>query len=341
VNTYTQIESQILSFIDNEKNGDFDSLIIQAHLFQKAHCKPLRKYCDSVCKEPESWKNIPPLPTEAFRDSKKKIISFSEKQIVSTFLTSGTTGETKGAHHFSNLKLYEKSIRTSWQNLLLPELPLICLAQSPIAAPDSSLIHMLATLGGKFLINSNGHLDHSKMELIIKRSNRPIILAGTALALLHLFESGENIPPLPENSWVMETGGYKGSGREITKENFYIMINENLGVPIDHIINEYSMTELSSQFYSIGIHNIHKGCHWVKTRVLKPGSEEEVSDGEIGLLSIYDLANLGSSVSIMTNDLAKRKGNTFELIGRDKNSTPRGCSRAADEMLSKNKYGHK
>tara|TARA_B100001123_G_C14945701_1_gene881563 strand:- start:490 stop:714 length:225 start_codon:yes stop_codon:yes gene_type:complete len=74
---------------------------------------------------------------------------------------------------------------------------------------------------------------------------------------------------------------------------------------------------------------------------LKPGSEEEVSDGEIGLLSIYDLANLGSSVSIMTNDLAKRKGNTFELIGRDKNSTPRGCSRAADEMLSKNKYGHK
>ena len=35
MNTYTQIESQILSFIDNEKNGNFEELIIQAHLFQK------------------------------------------------------------------------------------------------------------------------------------------------------------------------------------------------------------------------------------------------------------------------------------------------------------------
>ena len=186
MNTYSQIESQILSFIDDEKNGDFDSLIIQAHLFQKENCKPLSKYCESVCKEPESWRNIPPLPTEAFKDSKKKIISFSDQQIDSTFLTSGTTGEMKGAHHFSNLKLYEKSIRTSWHNLQLPELPLICLTQSPIASPNSSLIHMLATLGGKFLINSNGHLDHSTVDLIIKKSNRPIILAGTALAFLHL-----------------------------------------------------------------------------------------------------------------------------------------------------------
>ncbi|MEE2808044.1 MAG: hypothetical protein VYB73_01925 [Verrucomicrobiota bacterium] len=341
MNTYTQIESQILSFIDNEKSGNFDDLIIQAHLFQKENCEPLRNYCESVCKEPESWRDVPPLPTEAFKDSNGKIISFSEKQIDSTFLTSGTTGEMKGSHHFCNLKLYEKSIRTSWSNLQLPELPLICLTQSPTASPDSSLIHMLATLGGKFSINSSGHLEHSKLELIIRKSKRPFILAGTALAFLHLFESGENIPPLPDNSWVMETGGYKGSGRDITKENFYMMINENLSVPIDNIINEYSMTELSSQFYSIGIHNIHKGCHWVKTRILKPGSDEEVPDGEIGLLAIYDLANLGSSVSIMTNDLAKRKGNAFELLGRDKKSTPRGCSRAADEMLSKNKYGHK
>ena len=75
-------------------------------------------------------------------------------------------------------------------------------------------------------------------------------------------------------------------------------------------------------------------------RLLKPGTHEEDHDQEIGLLSIYDLANLGSSISIMTNDLAKRKGNTFELLGRDKKSAPRGCSRTADEMLSRNKYGY-
>ncbi|MEC7861057.1 MAG: hypothetical protein VYC70_00335 [Verrucomicrobiota bacterium] len=341
MNTYTQIESQILSFIDNEKNGNFEELIIQAHLFQKENCQLLRNYCESICKEPRSWQDIPPLPTEAFKNSDEQIISFPKKQISSTFLTSGTTGEVRGSHHFHNLKLYEKSIHSTWTNLQLPKLPIICLTQSPPASPDSSLIHMLSTLGGKFLINSSGHLNHSNLKLIIKKNNRPLVLAGTALAFLHLFESGKDIPTLPENSWVMETGGYKGSGREINKEDFYMMINNNLNVPIENIINEYSMTELSSQFYSIGMHDIHKGCHWVRTRVLKPGSDEEVPDEEIGLLSIYDLANLGSSISIMTNDLAKRKGDTFELLGRDKKSTPRGCSRATDEMLSKIKYGHK
>ena len=340
MNTYTSIESQILSFIDNENSGNFEELIIQAHLFQKQNCPALRNYCESVCKEPSSWQDIPPLPTEAFKNSKKPIISFPEVQISSTFLTSGTTGEMRGSHHFRTLKLYEKSIRSAWSNLELPNLPMICLTQSSISSPDSSLIHMLSTLGGKFLINSSGHLNHSKLKLVIKKSNRPLILAGTALAFLHLFESENDVLKLPENSWVMETGGYKGSGREIRKKDFYTMINEKLNVPINYIINEYSMTELSSQFYSIGMHAIHKGCHWVRARVLKPGTHEEVHDQEIGLLSIYDLANLGSSISIMTNDLAKRKGNTFELLGRDKNSAPRGCSRTADEMLSRNKYGY-
>ncbi len=341
MNTYSQIESQILSFIDNERSGNFEELMIQAHSFQKDNCQPLRNYCESICKEPRSWQDITPLPTEAFKNSNEPIISFSKKQISSTFLTSGTSGEIRGSHHFYNLKVYEKSIRTAWTNLQLPNLPMICLTQSPTASPDSSLIHMFATLGGKFSINSSGHLDHSKLKLVIRKSDQPLILAGTALAFLHLFESGKDIPKLPKNSWVMETGGYKGSGREISKKDFYTMINENLNVPFHNIINEYSMTELSSQFYLTGMHDTHKSSHWVKTRVLKPGSHEEVSDEEIGLLSIYDLANLGSSVSIMTNDLAKRKGNTFELLGRDKKSTPRGCSRAADEMLSNNKYGHK
>ena len=340
VNTYNQIESQILSFIDNRRNGNFEELIIQAHLFQKENCQPLRNYCESIRNESRSWQDIPPLPTEAFKSPNKQIISFSEKQIGSTFLTSGTTGEMRGSHHFCNLKLYEKSIRSAWTNLRLPKLPMICLAQSPTASSDSSLNHMFATLGGKFLINSSGHLDHSKLNLVIRKSNQPLILAGTALAFLHLFESGKDVPKLPKNSWVMETGGYKGSGREISRKDFYTMINENLNVPINNIINEYSMTELSSQFYSIGMHDTHKGCHWVRTRVLKPGSHEEVPDEGIGLLSIYDLANLGSSISIMTSDLAKRKGNTFELLGRNKKSTPRGCSRASDEMLSKNKYEH-
>ena len=95
------------------------------------------------------------------------------------------------------------------------------------------------------------------------------------------------------------------------------------------------MTELSSQFYSNGLNRTHKSAHWLKTRVVTPGQNDEVADGEKGLLAIYDLANLGSSVAIMTGDVAIKRGKDFELIGRDENLTPRGCSLAAEELISR------
>ena len=66
-----------------------------------------------------------------------------------------------------------------------------------------------------------------------------------------------------------------------------------------------------------------------------PGKNTEAQDGEKGILAIYDLANLGSSVAIMTGDIAIKKGNEFELVGRDETLTPRGCSLAAEELISR------
>jgi hypothetical protein len=68
--------------------------------------------------------------------------------------------------------------------------------------------------------------------------------------------------------------------------------------------------------------------------VVDPATGREVADGETGVPRIYDLANLGSVFAIQTRDLAIRRGENFELMGRDPGALPRGCSRAADEMLS-------
>jgi hypothetical protein len=55
--------------------------------------------------------------------------------------------------------------------------------------------------------------------------------------------------------------------------------------------------------------------------------------GGTGVLRLFDLANLGSTLALETQDLAVREEHGFKLLGRDPGALPRGCSRAADEML--------
>lgn len=333
--SYEELKEKITLFIDEESKETFDELILEVHAFQKNNCEILRKYTDLHCKSPNTWREIIPIPTEAFKNT-EKLISFPEKKITQTFLTSGTTGTVQGKHHFFDTSIYEKSVLATWNKLNLPKLPLICLTQSPKVNKTSSLIHMFNTLGGKYLINSSGKININKINSFLTKINHPIILSGTALAFLYLLEnSNQPEVKLPSNSWILETGGYKGKKTTITKNSFYSKISKNFCIPTDNIINEYSMTELSSQFYSNGLNRTHKSAHWLKTRVVIPGQNDEVADGEKGLLAIYDLANLGSSVAIMTGDVAIKRGEDFELVGREKTLTPRGCSLAAEESISR------
>lgn len=334
VPNYRQLEKRILAFIEDEATTTFEELALAIHAFQKANCPPLRAFCDSLCPEPSRWQDIPAVPTEAFKNDALPIAAFPVAEASKTFRTSGTTGETRGVHHLLDTTLYEASVRAAWAELELPDLPLVCLSQPPATVRDSSLIHMFATLGGRFAIGSGGQLDPAILERLLARTRRPIVLAGTALAFLHLFESGARLE-LAAGSYALETGGYKGSGRDVDKTDLYARFEQHLGLAPDRIINEYSMTELSSQFYTTGIGHPHRAPHWLRARVLTPGTGDEVADGETGVLAIYDLANLGSSVAIATRDLASRRGEGFELIGRDPAALPRGCSRAADELLSR------
>lgn len=331
---YSQLEARVLEFIEDGDAASFDVLALEIHAFQKSQCAPLRAYCESMNAAPQNWREIPAVPTEAFKNPTLPITSFPVTEATKTFLTSGTSGESRGAHHFKSTAIYEQSVKQSWQQLDLPTLPLICLSQPPAIAGDSSLVHMFATLGGRFAIGSDGVLDPQKLATLIKASSKPILLAGTALAFLNLFESGHEIPILPEGSWTLETGGYKGSGREVSKADLYALFEQHLGLPPDRVINEYGMTELSTPFYTHGLGRPHRAPHWLRAQVIEPGTDTAAPDGESGVLSICDLANLGSSIGIMTRDLAIRRGDTFELIGRDPAAIPRGCSRSADEMLS-------
>jgi hypothetical protein len=322
------LKEKILNFLQNGE-GDFGGLLLEAHVLQRENCEPYGRFCAQQAAL-ESWQEIPALPLSAFRHA--PIRCFPAEQIVRSFHTSGTTGEGHGTHDFFTLDLYREAALGGWQRAGLPRLETLCLVSSPELAPHSSLSCMAGWLAPEenFLL---GRWD----ELVtrIEAAEVPLTLFGTALAFLDFFEwLGDRALHLPSGSLALETGGYKGTRRNLPKADLYALFESRLGLPADSVWNEYGMTELSSQFYTHGLGLPHRSAPWVRGLVLNPETGHEVEEGEIGVLRIFDLANLGSCCALQTRDLAIRRGEDFELLGRDPAALPRGCSRAADAMLS-------
>jgi hypothetical protein len=313
---YLQLAGRVESFM-SAGDMQFEELAFEVFEFQMRWNEGYARFCDG--KSFDDWKSIPAVPTAAFKDLDRPVTCFPIPDAERFFETSGTTGETRGRHYFLSTSLYERAIDLGFAATDLP-LDLERFWLSGLGG-HSSLAFMLEHLSGR-------------EAGVLPDGDAPMVLMGTALSFLHLFESG--CKRLPEGSWALETGGYKGSGRDVSKGDLYAMFGEHLGIPPQRIVNEYGMTELSSQFYARGVDGLHEGGAWVRTVVRHPETGQEVEVGEPGYLSIYDLANIGSVMAIATQDIAVRhEGGAFELVGRDPAAIPRGCSRAADEFFSR------
>lgn len=342
--TYQQTLAELEKFIKEPESAEpnFGHVADLLSRYQIAKNTPFRNFCESIGHESsDNWRDIPAITTDAFKfHSPPSCID--EAEVTTTFMTSGTTGEVRGCHHFRGTKLYDFSILEAWKQLELPAPKnLFILTPPPAQSPHSSLSHMMEVLrqsycpNALYLINDDT-LDPAPLIEASKKGS-PINLVGTALAFLNLFEMLDSPLILPEGSWAMETGGYKGSGRTLTKEELYSLFHKNLGLEESSIWNEYSMTELSSQFYTKGIGQPHRAPHWMKIRVLDPETDLDVPTGGMGYLVIYDLANIDSVIAIRTQDLAIfHDEHSFTLIGRDPSALPRGCSRSIDDALNNN-----
>lgn len=327
----------LLSQQDNISDSKTLELFSQVLSYQLANNSGFNNYITQL----EETKNLteistfPSLPTDAFKHSVSPT-TLSPDEITNTFLTSGTTTDVKGCHHFTTTSTYETSILAGWKYCDLPPFQeTFILIPSGSEAPQSSLSHMMETLKRELVpsasfILENEVIDHTPIIESAKRGT-PVTLLGTALAFLKLFETLEilgNIQ-LPLGSWALETGGYKGSKKSFTKDALYEKFETHLGILPGEIWNEYSMTELSSQFYTNGIGNPHIGPPWAPIKVINPETNLPVETGELGYLVIYDLANVDSVIGIRTQDLAiYHSPNSFTLIGRDPSALPRGCSRS-------------
>jgi len=335
----TSLETEILRFLSEPAEKRFEPLALSIFNFQRRKNPVYAKYCEflGTPERIDSWERIPAVPQIAFKRSELR--SFPVQQTKKEFRTSGTTGEGHGKHFFPSLRLYEAAVQRGWDFFRLPRHRFVLLMQHPDDAPFSSLSCMGGILADllhdRFIIGTNGgfELDGLRKQLIDR--DEPLTVFGTALAFLNLLEEVPDIDlELPPGSVVMETGGFKGSGRGIGQRDLYDQLSLHFGAEIDSIWNEYGMTELSSQFYSRGVGRPHRAPPWVRFQIIDPDTNEEASSGKIGLLRIIDLANLWSVLGIQTQDLAiAQPDGGFLLLGRDPSALLRGCSRAIDELL--------
>ena len=311
------------------------------------------------------WSEIPWVPASAFKAV--PLVSGDSSQVQRVFRTSGTTGAgRRGEHHVLDLDLYKHSLIPNMRRHLYgegeaPSRPILALTPAPSRVPESSLSFMLGTAldvlsGGEggFFVTEDGVIDTvglSEALLEATAHGTPILLAGTAFAFVHWLEwlqernAGFDLPP---GSVIMETGGFKGRSRVLERPEFYASLSESHGVPVEGIVNEYGMPELLSQFYDGTVYDgrgaatpevtlearRHVPPPWVRTRVLDPTTLSALPDGEPGLLCHYDLANAGSVMAVLTEDLGVAFDDGFRVLGRAQGAEPRGCSLTMDDLLS-------
>jgi hypothetical protein len=330
----------------------FDSLALELFSLQFKHNAAYRKICEARELAPETvghWTRIPALPTAAFKEL--NLTSHAPGECAAVFHSSGTTAQ-KPSRHFHNaesLAVYEASV-ISWFLENVPtdlrfticDIRLICLTPPPTLVPHSSLVHMFETIRREYALSSSmfiGRLDevgswtldyvaayHRLKEAI--DSGQPVTILGTAFSFVHLLDylaSKDLVFHLPKGSLVMETGGYKNRSRTMPKDELHSLITERLGVARKSIICEYGMSELSSQAYAVAGGQF-QFPPWARFQIISPETGREVGDGETGLIRVFDLANVFSVAAIQTEDMAVRRGDGFELIGRAELAEPRGCS---------------
>ena len=195
--------------------------------------------------------------------------------------------------------------------------------------------------------------------------------AASAALFTALAGRGRTLKLAP-GSRLMDTGGAKGQVIPLTAVEVVARAHETLRIEPALVINEYGMTEMCSQLYDATPFNSPAwpmksaaralnavlGCHsdgpgepdgspdlmnasglrvklpppWLRPSVIDPVTLAPLEDGRVGLLTFFDLANVGSISALMTEDFGFVQHGTVAILGRAAAGGARGCALSIDEF---------
>lgn len=328
----------------------FNALALRLFAHQVQHNAAYGRFCRARGRTPATvrrWQDIPAVPVNGFKELTLSCVPVAQCERV--FTTSGTTREVKGQHFHPNLQVWNASMRRHFADCVGP-LPVRMGILFPTEAemPNSSLAHYLQLAlqdhglpGSAHLWNAQGVDTAALLALVqqARQDGQPLALLGATYSFVHAMDAlasqGVDLR-LPEGSWLLDTGGFKGRSREIPMEAFYAQLSATFGVPRERCINMYGMTELSSQFYDAGnatVPSLKRPPHWMRTRAVDPLTGQSVPDGQAGILVHTDLANFNSVTTILTEDVGVVSDQGFALLGRAEGAQAKGCSLAVEDFV--------
>lgn len=327
----------------------FEGLAVALYEYQIERVAPYRAFA-AARPVPHCARQIAALPVDAFK--RARIAGFPPAAGNLEFHTSGTTAGQSGVLYLDSPLLYDAALERAFRHHVLPDhdrMRMLILVGSRAEMPHSSLAYMLDRVcnrwgaPGSAAFVRDGAVEWRALGEALRgaeRDGEPVCLLGTAFAWVQVLEhcAREQFRVrLPAGSRLMETGGYKGRSRELSRDELYAGFTARLGLPPTHIVSEYGMTELGSQYYTTGLRAalLHEPLAaewshpaWLRPRVLDSASGQmqdlDMFEG-LGLLAHHDLANRGSVAHVLTADLAAVHAGRFQLSGRCPRASMRGC----------------
>lgn len=347
------LDAAILQCIEHRSVPDFNELALTIFAHQLRYNVPYARYCASLGvtldSPPGDWQAIPPVPSAAYKEA--ALCTFDPAKAELAFETSGTTRGIGGRHYMETSALYDASLLAGFRDAMLGDAPCrlryLQLVPNPAERPHSSLGYMMRRVADFYGDGNDGwylqadvlHVDRFVGDARTAASEGvPVCVAGTAFAFVQLLdalqERGIGALPLPPFSRIMETGGFKGRTRIVQRAELYDRLAEIFGLSHEHIVAEYGMTELTSQYYDATFSGarIKRAPAWLRPRVVGPDGKT-LPSGIVGALVHVDLANRSSCVALQTEDLGVEAADGgIILIGREQGAELRGCSLDAEQL---------
>ncbi len=311
-----------------------------------------REFCDAKKVKPgdvSRWQDIPMVYNDVFKTH--LVASFPLEKSVMACLTGGTTSLTQRGRIFRDedgKRLVFTANRVMTGSYLFPDFEqgrrcrILVLAPSPELAPSMGMAigidqtrRHFGTEDSMFLLGRSGILVNDLLKALreSEANGVPVALIGATVAFVYFFQACKRKKMkfrLPAGSRICDGGGYRGRFGVVTRDDYYAMVEETLGIPNSHCVNVLGEAETATNLFDDSLRRCVKGLPSQKrTRPVPPWSRvlamsiddlTPLPDGELGLLAHWDLANVPTILAVITDNLGYTLdgGRGCEMVGRAK-----------------------